>query len=277
MTERSPEELFDCELRLLLEAVYHRYQHDFRHYAIASLRRRVSQAMQRFGCRSVSQLQARVLHEPDVFAQILEFLTVQVSEMFRDPPYWRALREQVLPVLSTYPSLKFWVAGCSAGEEVYSLAILLDEAGLLPRTLIYATDINPAALRTAEAGVYALERVPVFTRNYQRASGTRPLSDFYTAGYGNVVFDRRLRARVTFSDHSLATDEVFAEVHLISCRNVLIYFDTPLQDRAVGLFHRSLAPRGFLGLGTHERLDLVRHPGLFEEVVRAERLYRRLT
>jgi chemotaxis protein methyltransferase CheR len=275
--ETAPEDDIDIEVDLLVEAIYRKYAYDFRGYARASLRRRIVDALPKLGIERISLLQDRLLRDATFFATLLTHLTVPVSDLFRDPEYFRALRDRVLPLLATYPSIKIWVAGCSTGEEVYSLAILLDEAELLPRTLIYATDINPAALRTAEAGVYALERVPVFTRNYQRASGTRPLSDFYTAGYGNVVFDRRLRARVTFSDHSLATDEVFAEVHLISCRNVLIYFDTPLQDRAVGLFHRSLAPRGFLGLGTHERLDLVRHPGLFEEVVRAERLYRRLT
>ena len=274
--EAASEDDIDIEVDLLVEAIYRKYAYDFRGYARASLRRRIVDALPKLGVETVSLLQDRLLRDAAFFSTLLTHLTVPVSDLFRDPEYFRALREQVVPFLATYPSIKVWVAGCSTGEEVYSLAIVLDEADLLSRTLIYATDINPAALRTAESGVYALERVAAFTRNYQRASGARPLSDYYTAAYGNIVFDRRLRGRVTFSDHSLATDEVFAEVHLISCRNVLIYFDAPLQERAVELFHRSLAPRGFLGLGTHERLD-TRYQRLFEEVARMERIYRRTT
>ena len=275
MTERSPEELFDCELRLLLEAVYHRYQHDFRHYAIASLRRRVSQAMQRFGCRSVSQLQARVLHEPDVFAQILEFLTVQVSEMFRDPEYFLALRREVVPFLRTYPSFKLWIAGCSSGEEVVSIAILLAEEGLLERSLIYATDINPKALDAAKAGVYPIDRIAQFSANYLAAGGTRSLSDYYHADYGSGIFDRSLRTRVLYADHSLATDAVFSEAHFVSCRNVLIYFDRNLQDRALTLFHDALVHRGYLGLGAKESLHFSRLAPAYEEVPGRQRIYRK--
>ena len=167
-----------------------------------------------------------------VFPALLEYLTVQVSDMFRDPEYYRSLRMEVLPILRTYPSLKIWVAGCSAGEEVYSLAILLREEGLLDRTLIYATDINPHALRAAESGVFAMERVAPFTENHTRSGARSSLSDYYTARYGRVVFDKSLREHMVFSDHSLATDSVFAEMHLVSCRNVLIYFERALQDRA---------------------------------------------
>jgi chemotaxis protein methyltransferase CheR len=268
---------FDIELELLLEAISRRYSYEFRHYARASLRRRVANALSRMGMESVSMLQHAVLRDRAVFTRLLTQLTVPVSDMFRDPAYFGALREQVLPVLATYPSVKIWVAGCCTGEEVYSMAIWLDEAGLLDRTIIYATDINPESLRAAEAGVYPLDRVAGFSRNYQRAGGQRSLSDYYTAAYGGVVFDRRLRRRVTFSDHCLATDQVFAEVHLVSCRNVLIYFDRQLQERAVGLFRESLVPRGFLGLGSHETLHSSRHGDGFEEVARRERLYRRRT
>ena len=265
----------DLEIELLVEAIYRKYSYDFRHYARASLRRRVVDALAKLGVPGVSLLQHGILRDKHLFTTLLTQLTVPVSDLFRDPGYFRALREHVVPMLATYPSTKIWVAGCSTGEEVYSLAILLEEAQLLDRTLIYATDINPEALRTAEAGVYTLDRVPAFTRNYQRASGARSLADYYTAGYGRMVFDRRLRARVTFSDHCLATDAVFAEVHLVSCRNVLIYFDEHLQERAIDLFHQSLAPRGFLGLGSHERLDAARNRGRFEDVAPAERVYRR--
>jgi chemotaxis protein methyltransferase CheR len=265
----------DLEIELLVEAIYRKYSYDFRHYARASLRRRVVDALAKLGVASVSLLQHGILRDRNLFTRLLTQLTVPVSDLFRDPGYFRALREHVLPMLATYPSTKVWVAGCSTGEEVYSLAILLEEAQLLDRTLVYATDINPEALRTAEAGVYAMDRVPTFTRNYQRASGVRTLADYYTAAYGHMVFDRRLRSRVTFSDHCLATDAVFAEVHLVSCRNVLIYFDEVLQERALALFHQSLAPRGFLGLGSHERLDAGRNRGRFDDVVPSERVYRR--
>lgn len=265
----------DLEIDLLLEAIYRKYSYDFRNHARASIRRRIVGALAHLGIDTVSLLQDRILRDPALFTALLRQLTVPVSEMFRDPSYFKALREHVLPTLSTYPSLKVWVAGCSTGEEVYSLAILLEEYGLLERTLVYATDINPESLRSAEAGVYAVERVPGFTRDYQRAGGLRSLADYYTAAYGGVAFDRRLRSRVTFSDHCLATDHVFAEVHLVSCRNVLIYFDGELQERALGLFRDSLVPRGFLGLGARETLRFSRCSDDFEERARNERIYRR--
>jgi chemotaxis protein methyltransferase CheR len=266
---------FDIELRLLLDAVYLKYQHDFRHYAYASLRRRMRQAMERFECPTLSHLQARVMHEPEVFAAMLQYFTVQVSEMFRDPPYFRALRERVLPILQTYPYVKLWVAGCSTGEEPWSFAILLREAGLLERSLIYATDINPAALATAEAGVYALDRVAGFSANYLAAGGTASLSDYYTAAYGKAMFDKSLRSQIVFSDHSLATDTVFSEVELVSCRNVLIYFDRQLQSRAIDLFHDALVPRGFLGIGSKETLRFSPRAGSFEEFAAHQRIYRK--
>src|ERR1700723_3687779 len=240
---------FDIEFKLLIDAIYHMYHYDFRGYAMASLRRRMRAAMSRFNCRTLSQLQDKVLHDLTVFPALLDFLTVQVSEMFRDPGYFLALREQVVPLLRTYPSLKVWVAGCSSGEEAYSLAILLREEGLLSRALIYATDINPHTLQRAEAGIYSVDRIAGFTVNHRESGGTSSLSDYYTAAYGRAILDKSLRDRIVFSDHSLATDSVFAEVHLVSCRNVLIYFNRELQDRALGLFRDSLCPKGFLGLG----------------------------
>ena len=271
----EPNRNFDIELRLFVEAVYLKYHYDFREYAQASLRRRLLAALNHFNCRTLSQLQDRVLHEEEIFPALLGYLTVQVSDLFRDPAYFRTLRQQVVPLLRTYPSLKVWVAGCSTGEEVYSLAILLREEQLLSRTLIYATDINPRALEQAEAGVYAIDRIPGFTANH-RASGARSsLSDYYTAGYGSALFDRSLREHITFSDHSLATDSVFAEVQLVSCRNVLIYFNRELQNRAIGLFHDSLCRKGFLGLGSRESLRFTAHGQNFEEFAREDRIFRR--
>lgn len=273
MTRLDP--AFDIELRLLLEGIFLRYQHDFRHYAVASLRRRIVQAMRRFDCATVSELQGRILNDPAVFAQMLQYFTVQVSEMFRDPEYFRALKAHVLPLLATYPSIKVWVAGCSSGEEVWSLAILLEEAGLLERCLIYATDINPDALKAAEAGVFPLERIAGFSTNYRQAGGERSLSDYYTAAYHGALFDRRLRQQMVFADHSLATDSVFSEVHLVSCRNVLIYFDRELQDRAIGLFRDALVHRGFLGLGMKESLRFTSHAEAFSSMAMAEKIYQR--
>lgn len=272
--DSAPDDV-DLEIDLLLEAVFRKYSYDFRHYARASMRRRVTTALSQLGIDSVSRLQHAVLRDPALFTRLLSHLTIPVSDMFRDPGYFAALREQVLPILATYPSLKVWVAGCSTGEEAYSLAVLLQEAGLLERTLIYATDINPASLRAAEQGVYALDRMAGFTRNYQAAGGRRSLADYYTAAYAGAAMDRALSAKIVFADHCLATDTAFAEVHLISCRNVLIYFDRTLQDRAVGIFRDSLAPRGFLGLGSHESL----YPpdaGAFEKVDPSARLFRSL-
>ncbi len=274
--EETPTRLVDIEIRLLVDAVHLRYGHDFRDYAPASMKRRVLQAQQRMGAASISALQASVLHDPRAFAELLTYLTVPVSEMFRDPPYFLALREHVLPVLRTYPSIKIWVAGCSTGEEPYSLAILLQEEGLLDRTILYATDINHASLEKARQGIFALDAMQGFTRNYQRAGGKRSFSDYYTAAYGGALFDKSLRSAITFADHSLATDAVFSETQLVSCRNVLIYFNRRLQDRALGLFHESLSHRGFLGLGTKETLDFSGYADRFETVCRPERIYRKV-
>jgi chemotaxis protein methyltransferase CheR len=265
----------DLEQRLLLEAIYQKYHYDFRGYSQASLKRRLEHARERLGCRSLSALQDRVLNEPSVLPELLKMLTVQVSEMFRDPLYFLALREKVVPHLKTYPSLKVWVAGCSSGEELYSLAILFREEGIEKRTIFYATDINTDALAKAEAGVYELDRIPRFTENHQRSGGKSSLSDYYTAAYGAAVFDRSLRERAVFSDHSLVSDAVFAEVQLISCRNVLIYFDRGLQDRAVGLFKDSLVRKGFLGIGSKESLRFSSYVDAFTEFSREHRIYRK--
>jgi chemotaxis protein methyltransferase CheR len=266
---------WELEFRLLIEAIYQLYHYDFRGYAAASLKRRLRTALVRFDCRTLSQLQDRLINEPGFFGSLLNFLTVPVSEMFRDPDYFRAIREQVVPLLRTYPSIKIWVAGCSTGEEVYSLAILLREEGLLERTLIYATDINPQTLEKAEAGVYEVDRIPAFTESHRRSGARSSLSDYYVAAYGRAVFDKTLRRRVVFSDHSLATDSVFAEVQLVSCRNVLIYFNRDLQDRALRLFREALCRKGFLGIGSKESLRFSAEAGAFDDFVRQEKIYQK--
>ena len=271
----TPPSAGEIELRLLMEAIYLRYSYDFRDYTGASQKRRVTYALGQLGLASIAELQDRVLRDPAVFAQLLQFLTIPVSEMFRDPAYFLALRRQVLPVLETYPSIKIWIAGCSTGEEAWSMAIMLREEGLLQRAQIYATDINPVSLEKARQGIFPLEAVRGYTTNYQRSGGRRSFSDYYTAAYDAARFDPSLCADVIFADHSLATDSVFAETQLVSCRNVLIYFNRTLQDRALGLFHESLCHRGFLGLGSKESIDFSAYAGRFGTLARDERIYRK--
>lgn len=265
----------DLELRLLMEAIFAKYSHDFRDYSGSSQRRRVLYALQQLGCDTISALQSKVLHDPSVFQKLLDILTIPFSEMFRDPGYFLALRQHVVPVLRTYPSLKVWIAGCSTGEEAYSMAILLREEGLLDRAMIYATDINPASLSKARQGIFPLASIQLFTANYQAAGGTAAFSDYYTAAYNAARFDPGLMDNVTFADHSLATDHVFSETHLVCCRNVLIYFNRKLQDRALGLFHESLCHRGFLGLGSKESLDFSSFADRFDPVLKSQRIFRK--
>lgn len=272
MDEQSIE---DIEIRLLLEALFRRYHYDFRNYAQTSIKRRLRQARDRLRLPTFSAMQDLLLHDAEAASQVLRFLTVQVSDFFRDPTYFRAIREKVIPHLKTYPSLKVWIAGCSAGEELHSFAILFREEGLEDRTLFYATDINQEALEIAERGIYPIERLKAFTENHRLSGGRSSLSDYYTTGYGGAVFDKTLRERVVFSDHSLVTDAVFSEMHLISCRNVMIYFDRALQDRALGLFGSSLIRNGFLGLGSKETLRFSAHADAFADFVREEKIYQR--
>jgi chemotaxis protein methyltransferase CheR len=275
MTSATHESFEEIEIGLLLEALYQRYHYDFRLYAQASLRRRLRQARDQLGFGTFSALRDALLHDAAMLPPLLDYLTIQVSEMFRDPGYYRTMREKVLPHLRTYPSLKVWIAGCGGGEELYSFVILFREEGLEERTLFYATDINQQALNSAAAGIYALDRIKTFTENHQKSGGRSSLSDYYTANYARAVFDKSLRNRVVFSDHSLVTDAVFAEVQLISCRNVMIYFDRSFQDRAIGLFRDSLSRHGFLGLGSKESLRFSDHAQAFVDFDRDEKIYQR--
>jgi len=265
----------EIEIRQLLDAIYLRYHYDFRSYSAASIKRRLLAAKAQMKAETLPALQERVLRDPQLFTRLLQFLTVGVSDMFRDPSFFRVLREQIVPELRTYPSIRVWIAGCSTGEELYSFAIVLREEGLLDRTTLYATDINPEALHKAEQGLYPLDRLQAFTENHQLSGSQCSLSEYYTAAYGSAAFDRSLRKNVVFSDHSLATDSVFAEVQLVSCRNVLIYFDRSLQDRALGLMKDSLCRRGFLGLGSKESLLFSEHSGAFRDFVASERWFQR--
>ena len=270
-----PTRYTDAQLQALMEALYQRYSYDFRDYTLPSQRRRLNHAIERFRCAHLDALQELVLGDPAAFGELLQILTVPVTQMFRDPAFFRALREQVVPVLKTYPSPTIWVAGCCTGEEALSLAIVLHEEGLLERSRIYATEINPQALATAASGVYPLHRLAEYGDNYVAAGGMGQLSEYYTVEHATVRFQQRLLDKINFSDHSLATDSVFVETQLICCRNVLIYFNKTLQERALGLFHESLCHRGFLGLGSKESVQFTRFANDFEPLPGPEKLYRK--
>jgi chemotaxis protein methyltransferase CheR len=261
------------ELTRLLDAIHAEYRYDFRGYARSSLARRVQRGRAVLGCENVPSLRERVLSDPAAFSRLLAVLTVQVTDLFRDPAYFRQFREAIVPTLRNHRTLRLWVPGCATGEEAYSFAIVLAEEGLLERSTIYATDIAEEALRRARAGVYPLSRISSFSKNHAASGGKGSLSDYYTARYDAAIFARGLKEHLVFSDHSLASDDVFAEVQLISCRNVLIYFDAELRKRALSLFGRALLRRGFLGLGARERLRRDERAHGFAELARSEHWY----
>lgn len=269
-TDTDPEAI---EIALLLEAVYRRYGHDFRGYGRAHVARRIRHRMALAGAATISELQGRLLRDPALFSEFLGDLSVNVTEFFRDPDFFRALRCEVVPLLGTYPSIRIWHAGCATGEEVYSMAILLWEEGLMDRCRIYATDRNPAALEQARKGIFPIDRMREFTQNYQQSGGQASFADYYTARYESVIFDPALRRRITFFDHNLVTDGVPGEMHLIVCRNVLIYFNRNLQRRVVRLFADSLVPGGFLCLGTKESLGFSERSAAFAPAVAGQRIY----
>jgi chemotaxis protein methyltransferase CheR len=270
------ENLEALEIQLLLEGVYRRYGFDFREYAPASLKRRLWRRVYAEGLTSISQLLDRLLHEPGCMERLLLDLSINVTAMFRDPTFYVALREKVVPLLRTYPFTRIWTAGCSTGEEVYSLAIVLHEEGLYDRTRIYATDINETVLGRARAGVFALDKMQQYTQNYIRAGGTRAFSEYYVAAYDGAQFSRSLLDNVVFAQHNLAMDSAFNEFNLIMCRNVMIYFDKTLQDRVHELFYESLETFGVLALGHKESIGFTSLAGKYEDLDTAERIYRKI-
>jgi len=269
-------ELERLEIELLLEGVYRHYGFDFRSYAYASIRRRLWRRIEAEGLTTVSALQDRLLHEPAMMEKVLLDLSINVTAMFRDPTFYLAFRQKVVPLLRTYPFIRIWHAGCSTGEEVYSMAILLEEEGLYERARIYATDINEVVVHRARAGIFPLERMQEYTENYIRAGGTRSFSEYYVAKYDGALFSPALQRNVVFSQHNLVTDRSFAEFNVILCRNVLIYFDRDLQMRVHGLFHESLVHLGILCLGSKETLRLSNYEGSYEELSGAEKIYRKV-
>ena len=272
----AADDLESLEMDLLLSGVARRWGYDFRDYAPASLRRRVRRAMQREGVRNLSALQERVLHDVEALQRFLASLSVNVTGMFRDPQVFRALRRQVLPMLRTYPYVRIWDAGCSTGEEAYSLAILLAEEGLLEKSRIYATDISDELLRRARRGVLPLRDMKAHTTAYHRAGGARDFSTWYTADHENALLREELRRSIVFSQHNLVSDGSFNEFQLILCRNVMIYFDQPLRERVHRLLYESLVNFGVLAVGVKESLRSTPYAERYEPMAESLGLYRRV-
>ncbi len=271
------EELEDIEIQLLLEAIYRYYGFDFRNYALASLKRRIWNTVKIEGLTTISGLQEQVLHNPECLERLLLNLSINVTAMFRDPSFFLTIRTKVIPILKTYPFIRIWHAGCSTGEEVYSMAILLKEEGLYHRSRLYATDINEGVLRKAKSGIFPLAMMKEYTHNYIQAGGKKSFSEYYTAAYGNAIFSSDLKENIIFSLHNLATDNSFNEFHVIFCRNVFIYFNKSLQKRVHQLFYESLIRFGILGLGRQESIRFTPHEHDYEQLINTEKIYRRLS
>lgn len=271
----SNTDLLNIEIQLLLEAIYLRYGYDFRNYSKAHIKRRILHRLGISMLSSVTQLQDRILRERAFFIEFLDDLSINVTEMFRDPEFYKSLREKIIPKLRTYAYFKIWHAGCSTGEEVFSLSIILKEEGLLDRCQVYATDFNRNVLEIAREGVYQKSDIEQYEKNYELSGGSKKLSDYYKSRYGSVIFDKELSNKIVFADHNLVTDNVFADVNLILCRNVLIYFEKELQDKVIGLFYDSLVPSGILCLGTKESIKFSRHGNLFEIVDEKQKIYKK--
>ena len=279
VTRRGPAEpdtVESLELDLLVEAMFRMYGYDFRDYARTSLRRRVANVMREEGLHTISALQERVLHDRACWERLLNGISVNVSAMFRDPGFFLAFRRHAVPLLRTYPFIRIWQAGCSLGEEAYSLAILLEEEGIYDRALIYATDINETTLRQARDAIYPAELMQKYTQNYVQAGGQRSFSEYYTARYDLAILRPGLQRNIVFSQHNLVSDGPFNEFNVILCRNVMIYFNRTLQERTHALFHSSLGMFGVLGLGSRESLRFLPQERMYEPLAAAEKLYRRI-
>jgi chemotaxis protein methyltransferase CheR len=271
----SDTDLLNIEIKLLLESIFLRYGYDFRNYSKAHIKRRILHRLETSSLSSVSHLQDRVLRDRDFFIEFLDDLSINVTEMFRDPAFYKALREKIIPKLKTYTYSKIWHAGCSTGEEVYSLAILLQEEGLLDRCQVYATDFSRKVLEIAKEGVYQKTEIEQYEKNYQHSGGKKKLSDYYKSRYGSVIFDKELSGKIVFADHNLVTDKVFADMNLILCRNVLIYFEKGLQDNVIDLLYESLVPSGVLCLGTKESIKFSRQEHAFEVIDEKQKIFKK--
>ncbi|NDP20617.1 MAG: protein-glutamate O-methyltransferase CheR [Paludibacter sp.] len=271
----TSEDTTELEISLLLEAVYQKYGYDFRQYSKAHVNRRILNRMKLSGLEDVSQIQSKVLKDETFAYELLQDLSITVTEMFRDQDFYRSLRENVIPVLKTYPFIKIWHAGCATGEEAYSMAIIMQEAGLYERTTIYATDFNQHALNRAKEGIFSNAMMKEYTVNYQLSGGNESFSNYYTSNFDNVIMNQSLKKNIVWANHNLVTDSVFAEVHLILCRNVLIYFDTNLQNKVQKLFYDSLINGGILCLGSKESLRFTDLHEKYTELDKKQRIFKK--
>ncbi|MDY6934711.1 MAG: protein-glutamate O-methyltransferase CheR [Spirochaetota bacterium] len=268
-------EIENIEIQLLLDGIYKRYGYDFRNYNRTSLKRRIKSFISKTECTNISDLLSRLLYDKTLLESMIFYISITVTEMFRDPFVYKAIREKVLPYLKTFPIIKIWHAGCATGEEVYSMAILLIEEGIYDRSLIYATDFNDTALGRAKEGIYSIDQIKQYTTNYQRSGGKISLSDYYHSEYDTVIMNRRLKKRITFANHNLVTDSAFGEMHFIICRNVMIYFNKDLQNRVFKLFYDSLIFNGFLCIGDKESLDFINVNDNFNIIATKEKIYQK--
>lgn len=268
-------ELENLECDLLLDALLNRYGYDFHNYAKASVKRRIVQFLDNSDQSKISEIIPKILYDERYAKSLIQNFSVSVTEMFRDPQIYKTLREQVIPILKTYPFIKIWHAGCSTGEEVYSLAILLKEEGLYDKCQIYATDFNEQALVKAREGIYKLDGIQKNTNNYNNGGGKNSFSEYYHASYESAIMDRTLKKNLTFANHNLVTDSTFGEMHLILCRNVLIYFDKILQSRVLNLFNESLVRNGFLCLGIKESIQFSSVADNYKEITNKHRIYQK--
>jgi len=264
----------DIEIKCLLEVLLEKSGHDFRHYSQAHVKRRVRHLLSMCGAPHISQMTHQIIHDDSFLETVLHQLSINVTEMFRDPGFYYAVREKVVPILATWPHVRIWHAGCATGEEMYSMAILLEEEGIYGKCKIYGTDFSPAAIAEARKGVYKVDQMKNYTRNYLKSGGKESFSDYYTAKYDYVLIDKALKRNMTFAEHNLALDAVFSEVNMVVCRNVMIYFDRELQLRVLNLFAESLCPGGILCLGNKEAIG-PECRNLFEPIDEKEKIYRR--
>jgi len=269
------EENSELEISLLLEAVYLKYGYDFRQYSRAHIRRRIRNRMRMSGLEDISQVQSKVLKDVTFANELLQDLSITVTEMFRDRDFYRSIRNNVIPILKTYPFIKLWHAGCATGEEAYSMAIILQEEGIYDRTTIYATDFNQRALNQAKEGIFSNKLMAEYTNNYQLSGGKESFSNYYTSSYDSVIMNQSLKKNILWANHNLVTDSVFAEVHLILCRNVLIYFDRNLQNKVQKLFYESLINGGILCLGSKEGIHFTDYSEKYTEIVKKQRIYKK--
>jgi chemotaxis protein methyltransferase CheR len=265
----------NIEIKVLIEAIYLKYGYDFRNYSKASIKRRILHRLSLSGLKTISEMQHKILYDKQFFEILIQDFSIKVTNMFRDPSFYKAIRKKIIPVLKELPFIKIWHAGCATGEEVYSTAILFQEEGLYDKTIIYATDFNEAVIKKAKDGIYSADRLKEYTHNYQKAGGKSSFADYYSAKYDYALIDKSLKKNIVFAEHNLVTDWVFGEMNMIMCRNVLIYFNRDLQNHVIRLFIDSLCKNGFLCLGSKESIRVSEYSDDFVDFIKKEKIYRK--